>query len=168
MNTLQATLANHPFFVGFGESHLQLLTGCSRNARCRAGDYLFREGEDATHFFVLREGRIAIETHIPGQGDRVLYTHDAGDIIGWSWLFAPYRWHFSARALTPVRLITLNGLCLRNKCETDHELGYEFLKRFADKVVYTLDVTRIQLLDMFAGEERVPLVTPYLADMPIR
>ena len=52
-------------------------------------------------------------------------------MVGWSWLFPPYRWHFDARALDMVRAVAFDGACLRGKCDDDHTLGYELLGRFA-------------------------------------
>ena len=152
MDNLSRIIAEHPFFAGLEEPQLKLLAGCASNERYKVGDFLFHEGQEARRFFILREGLVAIEIQVSGDGPVTLYTHDAGDIIGWSWLFAPYHWHFSARVVQPARVIALDGVCLRGKCETDHELGYEFLKRFSAKMSYTLDMTRMQLLDMFKFE----------------
>jgi hypothetical protein len=40
--------------------------------------------------------------------------------------------------------------CLRSKCELDHDLGYEMLKRFATAIVERLDAAQVQLLDVYA------------------
>lgn len=151
METLEPILAKHPFFERLNKTHLELITGCAANARYSDGEYLFREGEEATKFFVLRQGKVAIEIAVPGQGLTTIYTHEADDdVVGWSWLFEPYHWHFNARAVGLTRVITLDGTCLRNKCEQDPVLGYEFMKRFAQKVVQSLDLTRVQLINLYA------------------
>lgn len=149
MQTLDVLLAKHPFFEGLGEDYLKLLAGCATNQVFEAGQYLFREGDEATQFYILRHGRIAIEAHTPTGGDIILYTHDENDVVGWSWLFPPYHWHFSGRAVQLTRVIGLDAVCLRGKCESDPILGYEFLKRFSHKVVRSLDQTRLQLLDLY-------------------
>ena len=66
---------------------------------------------------------------------------------------APYIWHFDARATAPTRAICLDGKCLRTKCENDHELGYELMKRFLHVVQQRLLWTRVQLLDLYKGAE---------------
>jgi hypothetical protein len=73
-----------------------------------------------------------------------------GDVLGWSWLFPPYRWHFSVKALELMRAIAFDGACLRMKAEADHDLGYELLKRFAQTIIERLQVTRLQLLDVYS------------------
>jgi CRP-like cAMP-binding protein len=70
-------------------------------------------------------------------------------VLGWSWLFPPYRWHFDARALELTRAIALDGKCLREKCEEDHDLGYELVKRVAQIIMERLQATRLQLLDVY-------------------
>lgn len=151
METLEPILAKLPFFAGLSQPYITLLTGCASNVRYEAGSYLFKAGDEATQFFIIRHGRIAIETALPGKAPVMLYTHEEGDVVGWSWLFPPYHWHFSARAMDLVRAIALDGVCLRGKCEEDPVLGYEFMKRFAHKVIYSLDETRVQLLDLYAA-----------------
>ena len=79
----------------------------------------------------------------------MIETLHAGDPVGWSWLFAPYRWQLDARALEPCELIGFDGACLRGKCEADHELGYQLMRRFAANLVDRLQATRLQLLDVY-------------------
>ncbi|MEZ4666360.1 MAG: cyclic nucleotide-binding domain-containing protein [Anaerolineae bacterium] len=149
MKTLESILAKHPFFEGLDNSYLTLLTGCASNVRFKAGDTLFREGEEAQQFYVIREGIVRLEVFAPGRGEITIQTIDAGDVLGWSWLFPPYRWYFTGRAITPIRLIAFDGECLRGKCEKDHSLGYEFLKRFSYIMMKRLQATRLQLLDLY-------------------
>jgi CRP-like cAMP-binding protein len=148
--TIEQILAEHPFFSGFAPEYVQLLAGCAQNAYFKAGTYLFREGEAASTFYILRSGRVALETNIPGPGVVTIETIDAGEVVGWSWLFPPYTWHFSARAVEEVRAIVFDGVCLRNKAEQDHELGYLLYKKFMPVLLERLQATRLQLLDMYS------------------
>jgi CRP-like cAMP-binding protein len=149
MKTLEPILAQHPFFQGLEPRYLELITGCALNMVFKTGEILFKEGEEAKQFFVIREGTVRLEVFAPGQGEITIQTVETGDVVGWSWLFPPYRWHFSGRATTPLRVIALDGECLRGKCEQDHSLGYEFLKRFSHLMLDRLQATRLQLLDLY-------------------
>jgi CRP-like cAMP-binding protein len=149
MKTLEPMLAEHPFLQGLDEAHLKLITGCASNVKFDQDQFLFREGEEANQFFILREGKVLIEIHSLEQGPISIQTVTAGDILGWSWLVPPYRWRFDARALEPTRAFALDGKCLRNKCEEDHHLGYELLKRFSHVMADRLEATRLQLLDVY-------------------
>jgi CRP-like cAMP-binding protein len=151
MQTLEPILAHHHFFVGLDERYLALLAGCASNVRFEAGAYLLREGEDASYFYLLREGRVAIEVNAAERGAITIETIEAGDVLGWSWLFPPYRWHFSGRAVEPVRALALDGACLRGKLDTDPRLGYELMKRFSQVMVERLQATRLQLLDVYGA-----------------
>ncbi|HLX40690.1 MAG TPA: cyclic nucleotide-binding domain-containing protein, partial [Ktedonobacteraceae bacterium] len=62
MQTLEAILAEHPFFKGLEPRYMQIITGCASNVRFDTGAYIFREGEEATHFYILRQGKVALET----------------------------------------------------------------------------------------------------------
>jgi CRP-like cAMP-binding protein len=150
MDTLQRILTSHPFFEGMWADHLQIITGCASNVRFEEGDYIFRQGEEANHFFLIRQGKVSKEISPPQSEPLIVQTLEEGDILGWSWLVPPYQWKYDARATTMTRAIALDGACLRNKCEHDRELGYELLKRFSLNVSRTLDATILQLMDVYA------------------
>lgn len=149
METLEPILAQHPFLKELEQRHLKILVGCASNVRFNAGQILFHEGEEANQFYMIRQGRVAIEILAPELGPITVQTVGEGDVLGWSWLIPPYRWRFGARAVELTRAIALDGKCLRQKSEEDHDLGYELLKRFSGIIVERLEATRIQLLDVY-------------------
>jgi CRP-like cAMP-binding protein len=149
METLQKILAEHPFAQGLEERHAALLTGCAANVHFDARQLIFREGEEANHFYLVREGKLAVELFAAERGAITILTVGAGEVLGWSWLVPPYRWKFDARALEPTRAIALDGKCLRIKAEQDHDLGYELLKRVAHIMEERLQATRLQLLNVY-------------------
>lgn len=149
MENLKSVLAEHPFLSGMNEAQLELLVGCASNVVFKAGEFVFREGEAADKFYVIRHGKVLIETHVPQKGTIIIRSREAGEILGWSWLVPPYRWHFDARAVELTRAIAFDGKCLRGKCENDHSLGYEIMKRFTLVIAERLEATRLQLMDIY-------------------
>jgi CRP-like cAMP-binding protein len=125
------------------------MAGCASNVRFAASADLFREGERADQFYLLRHGRVALQVFVPGQGRITIETLQAGDVLGWSWLFPPYLWHFDAQALELTRALAFDGECLRAKCDEDHDLGYTLMQRFARIMMQRLHATRLQLLDVY-------------------
>jgi len=151
METLERIIAEHPFFDGLESYYIGLLTGCASNVRFSAGTYIFKEGEEANHFYLIRGGKVTIEIFAPQSQALTVETLEQGDVLGWSWLVPPYIWNFHGRAAQETRAIALDGKCLRAKCEQNHDLGYEVLKRFSQLMVRRLQATRFQLLDVYAG-----------------
>lgn len=149
MKSIVQLLHEHRFFKGMADGDVNFIGGCGENRIYNAGDYIARENAPADHFFVIREGRVAVETYLPNFGALCVQTLQDGDIFGWSWLFPPYLWTFDARAVDTVHTIRLDGKCLREKCEEDPRLGYELMKRFARIVTERLQATRLQLLDIY-------------------
>ena len=133
IETLERVLKEHPFLCDLNPEHIETLVGCASNRRFAGGEYLSREGEKADEFFLIRAGQVALETYVPQRGGLRLETLHEGDVLGWSWLVEPYRWHFDARAVSQVRALALDGKCLRQKCETDHELGYRDIKAWESR-----------------------------------
>lgn len=149
METLQRILADHPFARGLNDRHLELLLGCASNVRFEAGQLLFREGEEANQFYLIREGKVAVELFAAERGLINILTLGEGEVLGWSWLVPPYRWRFDAHAIESTRTIALDGKCLREKSERDHDLGYELLRRIAHIMEERLQATRLQLLNVY-------------------
>jgi CRP/FNR family cyclic AMP-dependent transcriptional regulator len=150
MHGLERIVLEHPFFAGLGDEFGRTISGCARNIRFASGDYLFREGEPADEFYLIRHGAVALEIHAPGQEPMVVATLREGDIVlDASWLVPPYRWAFDARARELCRVLGVNARCLREKCEADHDLGYELLKRFLGAMGEKLRAARLQALDVY-------------------
>ncbi len=149
MKQLDALIAEMPIFRGLAPAQLELIAGCATTMRARAGDRLFTMGEPADVFYAIRHGAVALELHVPARDAVALETLHDGDLLGWSWLFPPYRWEFDARVQADTALISFDGACLRGKCDADHELGYELMQRFAQVIIARLQATRLRLLDVY-------------------
>jgi CRP-like cAMP-binding protein len=149
METIENLLRDVPLFHGLPAGDLELIAGCGSNVRFAEGELLFRDGDPADNFLIVRHGTVALETFVPARGPVTIETVEAGEVVGWSWLFPPYRSHFDARALSLVRATSFDGVCLRGKCERDPRLGYDLLSRFAQVLIERLQWTRLRLLDVY-------------------
>ncbi|MDH4178166.1 MAG: cyclic nucleotide-binding domain-containing protein [Thermoleophilia bacterium] len=152
METIEAVLRDVPLFGGLTSEDLALLAGCASNVRFEEGERIFRDGEQADAFYVIRHGTVALETFVPARGPVTIETIESGEVLGWSWLFPPYRRHFDAVALTRVRATGFDGSCLRGKCEADPRLGYDLMSRFAQVLIERMRWMRIRLLDVYGYE----------------
>jgi CRP-like cAMP-binding protein len=148
METIKEVLVAQPFFKGLEPHDIELIAGCASNVQFRPGQFIFREGGEANAFYVIKQGKVTVETFVPGRGPITLQTVVPGDVIGWSWLFVPYQWTFDARALDNTRAIAFDANCLRAKFDEDHDLGYALMQRFAHIIIERLQATRMQLLDL--------------------
>ena len=151
IDTLEYVLGDQTFLKGLSPAHLVAIAECAHPVTFASGEYVFHEGDPANHFYIITYGQVSLELHVPGLGSRVIQTVEKDEVLGWSWLFPPYRWHFDGRALTMIRAIDFNGLCLRGKCDADHDLGYALMQRFAQTMMARLQATRLQLLDVYGG-----------------
>jgi CRP/FNR family cyclic AMP-dependent transcriptional regulator len=149
MQTIEDIVRELPLFKGLTDAELELISGCGSNVQFREGELLVRDGDEADAFYVLRHGNVALETFVAARGAVTIETLEPGEVVGWSWLFPPYRWHFDARALTLVRATSFDGACLRGKCDSDAQLGYDLMSRFAQVMIERLQWTRMRLLDVY-------------------
>jgi CRP/FNR family transcriptional regulator, cyclic AMP receptor protein len=146
---MDAIIREHRFFADLDEPTIKLLAGCARNVVFRPGEYLFRTGDSADEFYLVRQGRVALDVVAPGRSALTIQTVGPNELVGVSWLLPPYLWVHDARAVDQVRAIGMDAKCLRRKCDADHDLGYEMMLRFVPLLVSRLQATRVQLLDIY-------------------
>lgn len=147
--TVEVTdLAGQPFLAGLSEPGLRALAPLAHPVRYDAGTRLFREDAPADDFWLLRSGRVALDIHLAGRGDVPIETIGAGGVIGWSWLFPPFRWHFGGVALADTDALRFDAAGVRAAIEAD-VLGLDLVLRFMTVVVDRLQHTRLRLLDVY-------------------
>lgn len=129
-------------FRNLEPAHLALIVATARDARYKAGERVFGEGEPAWGCWILTRGHVALTTALPGRGTVTIDTLGTGDLLGWSWLVEPYRWHFTATALTDVTAILLDTDRLKNFAEEDPGLGYEVMRALFAVLLDRLQATR--------------------------
>src|SRR4051794_29971300 len=125
MTTGRNMLAAHPFLDGIEPRHLVRIAALAALVSFPAGRRIFDEGGHADAFWLIRGGRVNLGAHPPARGDVVLEPIAAGQVLGWSWLFPPYRWHFAATALDDIVAIRVDAAGMRTLCDDDPALGYQ-------------------------------------------
>ena len=139
-------VALHPFLAGMNRRQLAFLADCAIAVHFNKGQVIFREGQLANRLYLIETGKVILESNA-GLGDPVVIdTIGAGDLLGWSWMFPPHTWHFTARAIQPTTAIFFSGTILREYCEKDHSLGYELLKRISSVMNRRMQAARKKML----------------------
>ena len=146
-NSIKPVIEGHPFFARMKPEHLEVICEGATKRAFLQEQFLFIESEPADHFYVITSGRVALEAHEPADGTVLLQILGPGEVVGWSWLFAPFVWHFRARAIELVNVVSLNAAHLLTCAERDHDFGYELMKRLAQVLIRRLQTTRKQVLD---------------------
>jgi CRP/FNR family cyclic AMP-dependent transcriptional regulator len=147
-------VALHPFLAGMNRVQLALLNDCAMATNFKKQQTIFREGEMANRFYLIETGKVVLESS-DGLGKPVIIdTITPGDLLGWSWMFPPYTWQFTARAVEPTAAIFFYGTILREYCEKDHSLGYELLKRMSVVMIKRLQAARKKMLAFHAYDAR--------------
>jgi CRP-like cAMP-binding protein len=151
MEDLERLLREHDFLSGLSAEHTRLLVSCAKNVRFASGDFLLREGSEATSFYLVRVGHVTLEVDVPARGVVQMETVGPGDVLGLSWLIPPYRSHLDARAVEPVVALAFDGTCLRGKMEADHDLGFSLAMRLFEKAYARLERVRLQRIDVYGA-----------------
>jgi CRP/FNR family cyclic AMP-dependent transcriptional regulator len=141
-----AALAAHPFLHGMSHEHLAMLAEGARDVSFPARYRLFNDGGYATHFWLIQSGHAWLDLNVPGQSPVLIDTIGMGKLLGWSWLFPPYKWAFGAVAVTEVEAFEFDARAVRERCAADPGLGYEFNQRITRVLAKRLQATRIRLI----------------------
>jgi CRP-like cAMP-binding protein len=149
-------LAAFPVFAQLPEAELELISSTARTVRFAARQRLFSEGQRAQGCWLIEDGRVALDMAVPGRGRVVLQTLGPGDVLGWSWLVPPYRWHYGATAALPTTATELDTDQLRALAEQDPRFGYTLVLTLFEAVLQRLQATRARLLDLYGspGDQR--------------
>jgi len=141
-----AALSAHPFLHGMSDDQLGLLAEAASDVRFPARQRLFEDGGNATRFWLIQSGHVSLDLHVPGEGPVVIETIGMGELLGWSWLFPPFRWAFGAVAATAVEAFEFDAPAVREACVADPGLGYELNQRITRVLAKRLQATRIRLI----------------------
>lgn len=152
--TLESLLQAHPFFAGMSRAICATLAECAHGERFREGDYVFREGSPANRLYLILEGGVSLEARAPGHDPIVIDTLGDGDVLGVSWLVAPYQWAYDARVIRPTRLIAMNAACLRGKYDNDPALAFELFQRYIPIMADRLAATRRKIIEKAQASRR--------------
>jgi CRP-like cAMP-binding protein len=144
---LYELIARQPFFKGLNIHHLKLLADSALGMNFEPEQTIFAEGSPANRFYLIVEGKVVLELETEVRGVMIpIQTLGLGDDLGWSWFFPPYSFQFSARAVEPTKTIFFYAPPLRERCEQDHELGYQIMKRIAEVATRSLGTTQRRLM----------------------
>lgn len=124
------------------------MIAAAREVSFPAGARLFREGERADRFWIVRTGAVTLDMAVPGRRPVTVETLGPGDLVGWSWLIPPYTWHMGAEALSPVRALEFDAWQVREMCEADPVLGRAVAVRVAEMIGHRLQQARTRILDL--------------------
>jgi CRP-like cAMP-binding protein len=144
MKTLEDIVVRHPFWNNLPPQYFPLLIECAVIEHFGPGEQIFNKGYDAEHFYLIHQGKVALEMPYV-----TIQTLGAGEALGWSWLFPPYRWHFSARAVEPTEATVFKADALRNNAKENPAFGYDLALRVGGIMLQRLQATRMRLLDIY-------------------
>ncbi|MET7684992.1 cyclic nucleotide-binding domain-containing protein [Streptomyces sp. NPDC005423] len=111
---------------------------------------IFEAGGTAERFWVIRSGAVSLDQQVTPERRVTVAGLGAGDLLGWSWLFPPYRWDFGAEAFSAVRAYEFDASAVLALCVEDPLLGLSLVRVVAEILAYRLELTRGKLMDHYA------------------
>ena len=149
MSSTSSRIQGHSLLAGLDEKYLKILEDSASEVSMLRDQIVFQHGEQANQFYIIEGGRISLDIAIPGRGIIPVQTIHTGEVLGWSWIFSPYRWQFNARALEETIAISFDAERLRHTIDADHEFGFQMMMRFSAVMMERLQATRLRLVDVY-------------------
>jgi CRP-like cAMP-binding protein len=149
LDTLTDLIKSHPFVAGFDPDFYEYFLDCGTLRRFASQQQIFHEGGEADHFYLILSGEVALETFVPGCGTVTIQRLGPKEALGWSWLFPPHQWHFTATTLAPTEVISFDAEALRAKAAENRDFRDELLTRVSKTLLERLQGTREQLIDLY-------------------
>jgi len=147
VESLARSLGAHPFVSGLAPADIQLLAGCAKNVRAAPGEFLFREGEPARFIYLIRDGRVGLQSQAAGRGGLLLEALGPGEVLGWRALFESRPWHLDGWVIEPTLAFALDGTCLRAKIAREPAFGLAVTQRLLQAAHERLERARRQQLE---------------------
>ncbi len=133
------------------EEDISRLLDLARPVEFEPLETIFDEGGEADTLYLILTGVVALRVRRGHRTPRKIQSVQEGSVLGWSWLFPPYRWEFEAMAETPVRAIAIDARELRRQFDADPAFGYRFVARIAEVMAKRLHATRKQVISLMGS-----------------
>ena len=151
MKAIANVLSENQVLKGLSPKSLDILSVCAGNVTFQENQLIFKPGEEADCFYILRSGEVGLVVPYEHGAIEVQKLHKA-DILGWSWMLPPYTWVMQARALSRVDAVKVDAKRLRTLFETDKEFEREVLKCLMPVVIQRLNALQFQLVDVYKAK----------------
>ena len=175
-------LKQSDIFAELTNAELAGIAQFCREEMYQENDVLLTEDAPAEQLFLVEQGKLALEKKIQlgrrGTARAATFGYvEPGGVAGWSALVRPYIYTSTATCLEPTRVITIEGVALREYLQQHPEVGFKVVGMLAsligtryksamDTLTYFLSIASHELraplsaienylqvmLDRFAGE----------------
>lgn len=125
---------NIPFFKDLTREQYALLSPLFEPFTVPARTVIFKQGDEATHLYIILHGRVAIE-YKPYDGPKITLTrlHD-GDIFGWSSVVGSSSYTSDALSTIKAETLRIRGADLKQLYTEHPNVSYSVLEKLAEAV----------------------------------
>lgn len=116
-------------FQGISKETMAKISAAAVEESHPQGSFLFRRGNPALYFYILKAGRIRLSVGTTGLLARIY--GEPGDPFGWSSMTERETYVASAECVSPVQVIKIDRTRLNQVLDQDPVSGMQFLRHLA-------------------------------------
>lgn len=151
---ISATIKSIPWFFDLSQQNINYLSEIASIKFFEPGDTIFSEGDQHPFLYIVLNGKINLESFVPGHGMVPILLAEPLDVIGWSSCTPIVRQKTcTAHVVTPTRLLAFQAETLMKCCEAKPELGFIIMRRLANIVASRLLNHRLHLLEIISCQK---------------
>ncbi len=133
-------ISSVPVFSSLSTEALHALSNDSVMKSHDRGEIIFSEGDAATGFHLLAEGRVKIFKVSPDGKEQILHIFMPGNLFGEAAVFSAGVFPASAQALEPSRTLVIPKTTLKNTISKDPEIAMKMLGMLSARLMYFSDL----------------------------
>lgn len=144
-------LRRYPFFGTLSDEQLRQIAMIADEESHDAGKILRKEKTPANDLFLLIKGSVDLlftidEEYHPDRHKEFIFDEiNPGEVFGISAMIEPHVYTSSVRSASPVEVVHIDGVALRQLCAEDLRLACHMYAQVAKLALERLNATRVQL-----------------------
>jgi CRP-like cAMP-binding protein len=149
----ESTLARAPLFVAMGPDLARSIIQKRTPRSYDRGEEIFCQGDPADSFFFLAEGWVKVYREREDGEQVVVSIFSAGDTFGEAAMFIGGRYPASAEAVSPSRVLRIDGAALRRALLDNPQIAFSMLASFSVHLKQLVE--QIEQLKARSAPERI-------------
>lgn len=121
----------------------------------KEGDYVFREGELGIEMYIINEGKVEILNQV-GDEEQLLAVLEKGDFFGEMSVLEDLPRAASARALTDIRLLQINGSTFDQLLQGNPEIAVRMMRKLSRRLRETDELLKSVLGTKVTASREMP------------
>jgi CRP-like cAMP-binding protein len=137
---------------GLNDQEKRYLKGLGRPERYESNVVIFNEGAEARTFYLVEEGRVAVESRLTKGMLFPLSIVSGGQAFGWSALVPPHLYTATIVTLSGTQVVAIDREVMLHAMQTDTSFGLKIMQNVAGMISSRLRSLELALVGLLQND----------------